>query len=388
MHDFSSSKIKNSNHKILQSKANKIINKSQVYNNIKKNIKRIQQKIIHNKYIIIEFLSNQKCSYFSEKFELLNYINSGSSGVVFKGFEKKNPNYQLCFKFFMNNLRKVKKSKIKNQCLKEINIHNKLKNDNIINYYDYISMNNISCIIMEYAELGDLEHFHTIINTKRNFSESLLSFITIQILRGLLSLTKSKIIHMDIKPQNLLIDKNLNIKITDFSASFSYENYKKNNKILLPFSGTSLYMSPEVLLKSPIDYEDCSKIDMFSLGVVLYNLAFEKFPYELDYSYKRNFALILEKIQKQKLLIPEKKNFSALFKKFLGNLLEKNIKNRINIYDALEDPWIKGADILFKEKEKLNDLEKFLINMITDNVRSFNEYLKNNNNSETFHTSN
>jgi serine/threonine protein kinase len=76
-----------------------------------------------------------------------------------------------------------------------------------------------------------------------------------------------------------------------------------------------------------------------------------------------------------------------LFKKFLKNLLEKNIKNRISIYEALEDPWIKGADLLIKEKEKLNDIEKFLINMITDNVRSFNDYLKNNN-SDTFHTSN
>ena len=192
---------------------------------------------------------------------------------------------------------------------------------------------------------------------------------------------------MDIKQQNILIDENFIIKITDFSVSFSYEKYKEGDKINLPFSGTSLYMSPEVLLKSTIDYEDCSKIDMFSLGVVLYNLAFEKFPYGLDYTYKRNFSLILEKIKKEKLVIPEKKNFSTLFKKFLGNLLEKNIKNRINIYDALEDPWIKGADLIFKEKEKLNDFEKFLINMVTDNIRSFNEYLKNNN-SDTFHTSN
>ena len=55
------------------------------------------------------------------------------------------------------------------------------------------------------------------------------------------------------------------------------------------------------LLKSQIDYEDCCKIDIFSLGVVLFNLAFEKFPYELDYSYKRNFGLILDKIKKQEL---------------------------------------------------------------------------------------
>ena len=192
---------------------------------------------------------------------------------------------------------------------------------------------------------------------------------------------------MDIKQQNILIDENFNIKITDFSVSLPYDNYKENDKISLPLSGTSLYMSPEVLSKSQIDYEDCSKIDMFSLGVVLFNLAFEKFPYELDFSYKRNFNLIFEKIKSEKFKIPEKKNFSPLFKKFLENLLEKDIKNRISIYDALEDPWIKAADLLLKEKEKLNNFEKFLINMITDNVRAFNDYLKNNN-SDTFHTSN
>jgi hypothetical protein len=71
----------------------------------------------------------------------------------------------------------------------------------------------------------------------------------------------------------------------------------------------------------------------------------------------------------------------------LENLLEKEIKSRINIYEALEDPWIKGADLLFKEKEKICDLEKFLIYMITDNVRSFNDYLRNNN-SDTRYTSN
>ena len=116
-------------------------------------------------------------------------------------------------------------------------------------------------------------------------------------------------------------------------------------------------------------------------------MAFEKFPYELDYTCRRNFSLILDKIKKQKLVIPEKKNFSALFKEFLRSLLEKNIKNRISIYEALDDPWIKSADLLIKEKEKLNDMEKFLINMVTDNVRIFNDYLKNNN-SDTFHTSN
>ena len=369
MLNYSSTKIKKGNRKQFNKKINKLINKNKVFINIQNNFSLIQKNILR-------YVSNNKNTNFSEKFELLNYINSGSSGVVFKGFDRKNPSHHLCFKFLLKDLRKAKKSKINNQNLKEIIIHNKLKNDNIINYYNYINLKNFGCIVMEYAELGDLEYFQKIIKVKRYLSESLLAFITIQILNGLFSLTKSKIIHMDIKPQNLLIDKNLNIKIIDFSVSFSYEHYKKNQKILLPFSGTSLYMSPEVLSNDYIDYIYCNKVDLYSLGVVLYYFAFEQFPYGLIISDQMKFNLILKKIKKSKLIFPNiKKIYSLKFLNFLSKLIEKDIKNRISIYEALNDPWVKGGELLFNEKEKIDDNEIFLLNIITDNIRSFNEYI-------------
>ena len=345
-----------------------------------------------NKSNMIDYLEKKICSNFTENFELLKYINSGSSGVVYEGRLKKTPEKHVCLKFLLNKSEEEKRvKKYKNISerikIKEINIQNKLKDKNITEYYDYCDLKDYGCIIMEFAKFGDLDYFQKKLIKRNNFSETLLAYITKQVLNGLYYIHQSKIIHMDIKQQNILIDENFNIKITDFSVSYSYEKYKEGDKIILPFSGTSLYMSPEVLSKTQIDYEDCSKIDMFSLGIVLYNLAFELFPYELDYSIKKNFKLIFEKIRNTKLKIPERKNYSFLFKKFLGGLLDKNIKNRLSIYEAMEDPWIKGAKLINEEKEKINDKEKFLINMITDNVRSFNEYLKNNN-SSTFHTSN
>ena len=275
------------------------------------------------------YLKNNVCSDFIEKFELLKYISSGSSGVVYEGRYRKKPEKHVCLKFLLNKLEEEKREKkTKNinininsnlsSKIKEINIQKKLKDKNITEYYDYCDLKSYGCIIMEFAKFGDLEYFQKKLIKKDSLSETLLVFITKQILDGLLYIHQSKIIHMDIKQQNILIDENFNIKITDFSVSFSYEKYKENDKINLPLAGTSLYMSPEVLLKSQIDYEDCSKIDLFSLGIVLFNLAFEKFPYELDYSCKRNFALILDKIKKEKLKIPEKKTFFDFIQQIFG----------------------------------------------------------------------
>jgi serine/threonine protein kinase len=230
---------------------------------------------------------------------------------------------------------------------------------------------------MDYAKYGDLEYFQKKLIQKKYLSETLIAYITIQILEGLQYCHQCKIINMDIKQQNILIDENLIIKIADFSVSQSYESCKEGGKFNLPLAGTSLYMSPEVLGKYEIDVEDCNKVDIFSLGTLIYNCAYGQFPYSLEFSDRKNFKIIYEKIKQQLLIFPNIKSYSPLFKNFLRSLLNKNIKNRYSIQDAMEDPWIKGTKLIFKEKEKMHDLEKFLISIVTDNIKSFNDYLKN-----------
>ena len=372
--------------------------------NIQKNKLRQLKEFYKTKTNLYNYLKNRKCSQFLEDFELLDYISSGCSGVVYKGCNRKNLDDPVCLKFLLNKLEIEEREKQFNKDKKDDNIENKQNNapileeikiqqkfhhKNIAKYYDYCDLKDYGCIIMELAEYGDLNYIQKKLIQQNCLSETFLAYITKQILDGLFYIHKLKIIHMDIKPHNILINKNLEIKITDFSVSLSYEKTKNSEKIKLPLTGTNPFMSPEVLNKEQIDIEDASKIDMFSLGIMLYHLAFEEFPYDLNINVKKNFRQAYEKIKYKNLEFPKNKSksgkYSNLFIKFLKNLLDNNIKNRISVFDALDEPWIKATNLIYQEKEK-SDIQKFLMNITTDNIRTFNVYINGNNSEASIST--
>ena len=372
--------------------------------NIQKNKLRQLKEFYKTKTNLYNYLKNRKCSQFLEDFELLDYISSGCSGVVYKGCNRKNLDDPVCLKFLLNKLDSEEREKQFNKDKKDDNIENKQNNapileeikiqqkfhhKNIAKYYDYCDLKDYGCIIMELAEYGDLNYIQKKLIQQNCLSETFLAYITKQILDGLFYIHKLKIIHMDIKPHNILINKNLEIKITDFSVSLSYEKTKNSEKIKLPLTGTNPFMSPEVLNKEQIDIEDASKIDMFSLGIMLYHLAFEGFPYDLNINVNKNFRQAYEKIKYKNLEFPKNKSksgkYSYLFIKFLKNLLDNNIKNRISVFDALDEPWIKATNLIYQEKEK-SDIQKFLMNITTDNIRTFNVYINGNNSEASIST--
>ena len=78
-----------------------------------------------------------------------------------------------------------------------------------------------------------------------------------------------------------------------------------DDEIRLPFAGTSLYMAPEILNpeRKYIKVKECSKIDMFSIGILLYHLAFNEYPYNLQFEDRKNFEKIGEKIHRDILVL-------------------------------------------------------------------------------------
>ena len=232
--------------------------------------------------------------------------------------------------------------------------------------------------VLELGKHGDLENFQKKLLKRKVLSKTIICYFTKQILEALKYIHKCKIIHMDIKQGNILVDSNLNIKLTDFSVSCSYSAFHPEDLVKFPYVGTSKYMSPEIIERTHMKIKEGCKIDIYSLGVTLYNLAFGCYPYNLDEVGSKDYDNILKKIKEENLEFPKDRNVSELFKDFLKKLLEKDYTKRFNILEALNHPWIKGADIIFDEKEQSFCYENFLINLITDNIPKFNHYLKEN----------
>ena len=370
--------IENKNRAVFE-KLKDIINNdnSKILNNL--NEKEKKEDII-NRGELNELLVNTKLS---EYFELLDEIKRGGAGAVFKGkfktikttklaalkiiFFKKNKNYKKEKGHSHNSEKEYEED------YSEVMIHYKLKTRYIPDVYGYYSIKDRGfCIAMEHSQYNNLSYFRKNILKKNIFSETLLCYIASQVLNAILYLHQNKIIHLDIKIGNILIDDYLNVKLADFSISYSYKSCE--HYIKLDNNGTKCFKSPEVLECKNIDVKDASKVDIFSFGVVLYRLGFIDFPYDIKDPKIVNDEVILKNIKEKELTFPKTKN-SEMFKNFLKKCLEKDIKNRYNNYQALNDPWIRGNKFILNEKEKLCNASKFLISMAVGNIIDFNIYI-------------
>ena len=324
-----------------------------------------------NKYLI------EKAPEFYEKFELLEFKKCGSAGSVLKAQTKiKAQNSKakpkiVALKFLFNGKEGKAKKEINHQ---EIIAHGSLKHKNIPQIYGYYKIGDNSCIAMEYSHYGDLENFKKKVIKRAPLSESLICYILGGLAEAVYYIhTHNKIIHMDIKQQNIVIDDYLNIKLTDYSISINYRNLKN---ISLPMIGTCYYMSPEVLKKETIPANYASKIDVYSIGVLLYLLAFCDYPFKLKEVDNKNYSQILKNIQQYDLEFPTDMENSKPFLNLLRNCLNKDIKKRYDIYQLMNDPFVKGYQIILNEKEKLYNAGKFVIDLMVDNILNFNQYLK------------
>ena len=246
----------------------------------------------------------------------------------------------------------------KKQIYNEASIMKKLFHPNIISFKDVFKDTKLDYfyIVMEYANDGDLSKK---IKTQKQktygdkyFSEEKILQYFDQICRGLQYIHSKNIIHRDIKTQNIFLMKNGKVKIGDFGISKALTNTKNNASTII---GTPYYFSPEIINGEPYNY----KTDIWSLGVVLYEMCCLKLPFESN-----NIAQLSIKILRGK-YDPIPNRYSKNMANLIKQMLNIDQKLRPSIFEVIQSPLLKNYHINKNSNKSYKNLiknKKYILN--------------------------
>lgn len=261
-------------------------------------------------------------------YKFLKVIGSGQFGAVYE-VEKNNVHYAA--KVYHDHILLREYRGNDNRIKREVDILKKVDSDYLIKYYDDFKFNNQVgvkeyCVIMELCVGDNLTNF--LEKNKLSFDEKIILFKGI--LKGVGDLHKEGILHRDIKPDNIVVEKNGKIKIIDYGLAklIDFTSITSTGTQI----GSPLFMAPEQFKDSKnID----ERADIYALGVVLYNILTNEYPYEAT-----TIEELLNKIYSEPIIPPTKYNADIpnKFEKIIYKLLSKKKHQRYQSTDkVLED---------------------------------------------------
>ncbi|XP_066136420.1 serine/threonine-protein kinase 36 isoform X2 [Saccopteryx bilineata] len=262
-----------------------------------------------------------------EKYHVLEMIGEGSFGRVYKGRRKYSAQV-VALKFIPKLGRSEKELR---NLQREIDIMRGLRHPNIVHMLDSFETDKEVVVVTDYAE-GEL---FQILEDDGKLPEDQVQAIAAQLVSALYYLHSHRILHRDMKPQNILLAKGGGIKLCDFGFARAMST---NTMVLTSIKGTPLYMSPELVEERPYDHT----ADLWSVGCILYELAVGTPPF-----YTTSIFQLVNLILKDPVRWPP--SISPCFKNFLQGLLTKDPQQRLSWPDLLHHPFIAGHVTIMTE---------------------------------------
>ncbi|KAK8395975.1 hypothetical protein O3P69_005219 [Scylla paramamosain] len=224
-----------------------------------------------------------------------------------------------------DNLRKI---------LREIEILKKLRHPYIIRLYEVMETERMIYLVTEYASCGELFDY-VAMHGKMREREARTKFM--QIVAALRYCHKQGIVHRDLKAENLLLDKDLNIKLADFGFS----NFYTPGVLLSTWCGSPPYAAPELFEGKEYDGP---KADVWSLGVILFVLVCGYLPFDA-----KTLQTLRSIVVAGKFRIPY--FMSSDCDNLIRKMLQVDPERRVSIERIMQHRWItmEGLDSKIRE---------------------------------------
>lgn len=256
------------------------------------------------------------------KYEIGQDLGSGSYAVVKRGIHV---DTKEVFAVKIIDRKKLEKERMEEQLRREIAMMKMLKHDYVVQLKEVMVSSNHIYLVMELVTGGELIKK---LKAEGAFEEDVARRYFQQLIVGLDYCHGQGIAHRDLKPQNLLLDSNDNIKIADFGLANVQD--ANANTVLMTACGSPQYVAPEVLNESGYNGH---LADVWSCGIILYYLLSGQLPFD-----DRNQNALFAKIQRGQFRMPSA--FSEEAKDLISKILVVDPQRRITIPEILKHTWL------------------------------------------------
>ena len=209
----------------------------------------------------------------------------------------------------------------------ELEILQDLDHPFIEQLYDVVETDDSLFLILEYVEGGSLLEF---VNRHGPMPEHLARLIFIELVMAVAYLHQEKgVAHRDIKAENVLLDRNNNVRLIDFGLSQMTGAVDLTSSVC----GSTAYLSPELFMGIK---KFAKESDIWSLGVVLFAVCAGRLPFE-----DKNLGRLSLMVMNQEPLYPKMLSYELI--DLLRGMLAKDPQQRLTISGIMRHPWVQGG---------------------------------------------